>query len=41
MASGISGRTRLTKPKKQDRQQKRKRDDVDAEKLQEAVAQLV
>lgn len=41
MAQGVTGRTRRTKPKKQERTQKRKRDDVDAEKLEEAVAELV
>ena len=40
MAPGISGRTRPTKPKKQASTQKRKRDDVDAEQLDQAVAQL-
>ena len=40
MAPGVTGRTRLTKPKKHARTQKRKRDNVDAEKLEEAVAQL-
>lgn len=40
MALGVTGRTRPTKPKKQERSQKRKRDDVDAEKLEEAVQQL-
>jgi len=40
MASGISGRTRPTKVKKQMRTPKRKRDDVDAEKLAEGVANL-
>lgn len=36
-----SGRTRPTKPKKQARAQKRKREDVDVEKLEQAVAELV
>lgn len=40
MALGVTGRTRPTKPKKQLNSQKRKRDDVDAEKLQEAVSAL-
>ncbi|KAG8628141.1 hypothetical protein KVT40_004014 [Elsinoe batatas] len=40
MAVGLSGRTRPTKPKKQQAAQKRKRDDVDGAKLQEAVEQL-
>jgi ATP-dependent RNA helicase DDX10/DBP4 len=40
MAPIITGRTRPTKPKKQARTQKRKRDDVDAEKLDEAVNEL-
>ena len=40
MAPIITGRTRPTKPKKQERTQKRKRDDVDAEKLAEAVNEL-
>ena len=40
MAPIITGRTRPTKPKKHARTQKRKRDDVDAEKLQEAVDEL-
>ncbi|KAH9827916.1 ATP-dependent RNA helicase DBP4 [Teratosphaeria destructans] len=35
-----TGRTRPTKPKKLQRAQKRKRDDVDAEKLEAAVADL-
>ncbi|KAJ9647762.1 ATP-dependent RNA helicase dbp4 [Coniosporium tulheliwenetii] len=38
--AGITGRTRPTKPKKQARAQKRKRDDVDVEKLEQAVAEL-
>lgn len=37
----VTGRTRPTKPKKQARIQKRKRDDVDVEKLQQAVDELV
>ena len=41
MAPNITGRTRPTKPKKQARVQKRKRDDVDVEKLEQAVAGLV
>ncbi|OCL07054.1 DEAD-domain-containing protein, partial [Glonium stellatum] len=40
MAPDITGRTRPTKPKKQARAQKRKRDDVDVEKLEQAVADL-
>ncbi|GAB7352470.1 hypothetical protein MBLNU459_g2878t1 [Dothideomycetes sp. NU459] len=40
MASGVTGRTRSTKLKRQERAQKRKRDDVDAEKLEDAVAEL-
>lgn len=40
MAPIITGRTRPTKPKKQARTQKRKRDDVDAAKLEEAVNEL-
>ncbi|KAK4494926.1 hypothetical protein PRZ48_014282 [Zasmidium cellare] len=40
MAPQITGRVKPTKPKKQVRGQKRKRDDVDVEKLQEAVDQL-
>ncbi|WPH04490.1 Hypothetical protein R9X50_00738100 [Acrodontium crateriforme] len=40
MASAVHGRTRPAKPKKQERNQKRKRDDVDAEKLEEAVSEL-
>ncbi|PNS18466.1 hypothetical protein CAC42_6283 [Sphaceloma murrayae] len=40
MASGLSGRTRPTKIKKQQAAQKRKRDDVDSEKLQAAVDEL-
>ncbi|KAK4544357.1 ATP-dependent RNA helicase dbp4 [Oleoguttula mirabilis] len=41
MATGtVTGRTRPTKPKKQQRTQKRKRDDVDVEQLEQAVAQL-
>ena len=40
MAPIITGRTRPTKPKKQARSQKRKRDDVDADKLEEAVNEL-
>jgi len=41
MTSHITGRTRPTKTKKQDRVQKRKRGDVDAEKLKQAVQELV
>lgn len=41
MAAGLSGRTRPTKVKKQQSSQKRKRDDVDGDKLQQAVDQLV
>jgi hypothetical protein len=41
VAPGITGRTRPTKVKKQASQQKRKRDDVDVEKLDEAVTALV
>ncbi|PSN72836.1 DEAD-domain-containing protein [Corynespora cassiicola Philippines] len=40
VASGITGRTRPTKVKKQVAQSKRKRDDVDVEKLEQAVAEL-
>lgn len=40
MVPANSGRQRPTKPKKQARAQKRKRDDVDAERLQEAVSQI-
>ncbi|KAK5015617.1 P-loop containing nucleoside triphosphate hydrolase protein [Cryomyces antarcticus] len=40
MAPAVTGRTRPTKPKKQARVQKRKRDDVDVEKLEHAVADL-
>lgn len=40
MKAETSGRTRAPKPKKQQRTQKRKRDDVDAEKLQSAVEEL-
>jgi ATP-dependent RNA helicase DDX10/DBP4 len=40
-APGITGRTRPTKVKKQASAQKRKRDDVDVEKLERAVAELV
>ncbi|KAF2401328.1 P-loop containing nucleoside triphosphate hydrolase protein [Trichodelitschia bisporula] len=40
MAPGVTGRTRPTKPKKLQHAQKRKRDDVDVEKLQQAVAEL-
>jgi KaiC/GvpD/RAD55 family RecA-like ATPase len=41
VAPGITGRTRPTKFKKQASQQKRKRDDVDVEKLEQAVTELV
>ncbi|KAF2833207.1 DEAD-domain-containing protein [Ophiobolus disseminans] len=40
VAPGITGRTRPTKVKKQAAQQKRKRDDVDVEKLEQAVNDL-
>ncbi|KAH7095800.1 P-loop containing nucleoside triphosphate hydrolase protein [Paraphoma chrysanthemicola] len=40
VAPGITGRTRPTKVKKQASQQKRKRDDVDVEKLEQAVNDL-
>ena len=40
MAPAITDRTRPTKPKKHANSQKRKRDDVDADKLEEAIAQL-
>ncbi|KAF2661377.1 DEAD-domain-containing protein [Lophiostoma macrostomum CBS 122681] len=40
VARGITGRTRPTKVKKRENAQKRKRDDVDVEKLEAAVAQL-
>ncbi|CAK4030384.1 ATP-dependent RNA helicase DBP4 [Lecanosticta acicola] len=40
MAPGISGRTKPTKAKKQVRGQKRKRDDVDVEKLEQDVREL-
>ncbi|KAI4686279.1 ATP-dependent RNA helicase dbp4 [Alternaria sp. BMP 2799] len=40
VASGITGRTRPFKPKKRENLQKRKRDDVDVEKLEQAVQQL-
>jgi hypothetical protein len=41
VAPGITGRTRPTKVKKQAAQGKRKRDDVDVEKLEQAVTELV
>jgi ATP-dependent RNA helicase DDX10/DBP4 len=41
VASGFTGRTRPTKVKKRENMQKRKRDDVDVEKLEQAVQQLV
>ncbi|KAH8727535.1 P-loop containing nucleoside triphosphate hydrolase protein [Phaeosphaeriaceae sp. PMI808] len=40
VAPGITGRTRPTKVKKQAAQQKRKRDDVDVEKLEHAVGEV-
>lgn len=40
-APGITGRTRPTKVKKRENKQKRKRDDVDVEKLEQAVQELV
>jgi hypothetical protein len=41
MAPHITGRTKPTKPKKQQRATKRKRDDVDVEKLEQQVQDLV
>jgi len=41
MAPHITGRTKPTKPKKQQRSIKRKRDDVDVEKLEQLVQDLV
>jgi len=41
MSYEVTGRRRPTKVKKQIRQQKRGRDDVDATKLQKAVDELV
>lgn len=41
MAAELSGRRKPTKPKKQLGAQKRKRDDVDVEKLEQAVENLV
>lgn len=41
VAPGITGRTRPTKVKKRENVQKRKRDDVDVEKLEQAVQDLV
>lgn len=41
VAPGITGRTRPTKVKKRENVQKRKRDDVDVEKLEQAVQELV
>jgi hypothetical protein len=41
VAPGFTGRTRPTKVKKRAAVQKRKRDDVDVDKLEEAVAELV
>jgi len=38
--TGVTGRTRPTKPKKQQRTNKRKRDDVDVESLEQAVTDL-
>jgi hypothetical protein len=40
-APHITGRTKPTKPKKQQRAIKRKRDDVDVEKLEQQVQDLV
>ncbi|KAH7385650.1 P-loop containing nucleoside triphosphate hydrolase protein [Pyrenochaeta sp. MPI-SDFR-AT-0127] len=40
VAPGITGRTRPTKVKKRENVQKRKRDDVDVEKLEKAVQEL-
>jgi hypothetical protein len=40
-APGITGRTKATKVKKQASVQKRKREDVDVEKLEQAVAEIV
>ncbi|CAO2650430.1 Nn.00g017220.m01.CDS01 [Neocucurbitaria sp. VM-36] len=40
VAPGITGRTRPTKVKKRENVQKRKRDDVDVEKLEQAVQEL-
>lgn len=41
VAPGITGRTQPAKVKKRAAAQKRKRDDVDVEKLEQAVAELV
>src|SRR4051812_6552492 len=41
VASGYTGATRPTKVKKRENVQKRKRDDVDVEKLEQAVQALV
>ncbi|CAD0099783.1 unnamed protein product [Aureobasidium mustum] len=41
MAPHVTGRTKPTKPKKQQRSTKRKRDDVDVEKLEQQVQDLV
>jgi ATP-dependent RNA helicase DDX10/DBP4 len=41
VAPGITGHTRPTKVKKRENQQKRKRDDIDVEKLEQAVQELV
>jgi len=38
---GVTGRTRPTKVKKRENSQKRKRDDVDVDKLEQAVQALV
>lgn len=41
MSFEVTGRRKPTKPKKQARAGKRKRDDVDVEKLQKTVDELV
>lgn len=41
MSYDVTGRRRLTKVKKQIRQQKRGREDVDVTKLQKAVDEIV
>ena len=41
MSYDVTGRRKPTKPKKQARAQKRKRDDVDVEKLEQSVITLV
>lgn len=41
MAGALTGRTKPTKVKKLQRTQKRKRSDVDVEKLQQTVDELV